>query len=134
MLSTTPSSMRSERGAGSVELAVTAPLLLLLILASVQAALWAHAVHVTRAAASAAAEATRQYGETASAGKARAEQVINQLGHHLLLAPQVTATRSPTSARVIITAGVQPVIPGLRLHAHADVTAPAERFVPGQTP
>lgn len=123
-----------ERGAGSVELAVTAPLLLLVILISVQAALWAHAAQVTRAVADTAAETTRLSGATPAAGRTRARQLLQRLGHRLLLDPQITVTRTATTARVTIAAGTQRLIPGLTMRTRATASAPVERLTSGGAP
>ena len=121
---------RNERGGSSVELAVTAPLLLLLILATVQAGLWAHAIHVTHAAADAAVESTRLTDGSAAAGTARARRILQRLGGGLVLAPDVTVSRTPSTARVTIAAGIEHVVPGLHPHTRVTVTAPVERFTP----
>jgi Flp pilus assembly protein TadG len=44
--------LRGDRGAVSVELVLATPLLLLMLLAIVQFALWSHATHIAQAAAS----------------------------------------------------------------------------------
>lgn len=121
-----------ERGAGSVELVIATPLLLILIVAVVQFALWAHGVHCARATATEAIEATRVEGGTTAAGQARAHQVLAQVGTGLLTHPQVRVTRTAATARVTLTADIQRVlpIPGLTPTTSVAITAPTERFTP----
>jgi hypothetical protein len=103
---------------------------LLLVLLIVQAALWQHGVHVATAAAQEGARAARLEGGSAAAGRARARAFLAQLGPNLVLAPQVTARRDQTSARVEITGTAPTLVPGLRLPIRVAATSPVERFHP----
>src|SRR4051794_21902947 len=51
--------LRGDRGAVTVELVIATPLLLLMLLAIVQFALWSHATHIAQAAASQGLAAAR---------------------------------------------------------------------------
>jgi Flp pilus assembly protein TadG len=124
--------LAGDRGAGSAELVVAAPLLMLLILLVIQFGIWAHATHVAQATAEEALAAARVQGGTAAAGQDRASQVLGQIGGAILISPHVTITRTATTVTVTITADAERVVPlpGLALPVTVTVTAPAERFVP----
>jgi len=125
-----------DRGAGSAELVIAVPLLMLLILLIVQFAVWAHASSVAQATAEEALAAARVQGGTAAAGQQRAQQVISQIGGTVLISPRVSVTRTATTVTVTVTATAQEVlpVPGLSLPVSITVTGPAERFVPATAP
>lgn len=127
-----PGRLHGERGAGSAEIVVAVPALMLLILVIVQFAIWAHATHVAQATAEEALAAARVQGGTAAAGQQRAHQVLSQIGSPVLLAPRVTVTRTAGTETVQITATAEEVIPvpGLKLPVRITVTGPVERLVP----
>ena len=124
--------LAGDRGAGSAEIVVATPLLMLLILLVIQFGIWAHATHVAQATAEEALAAARVHGGTAAAGQSRASQVLGQIGGAILLSPHVTVTRTATTVTVTITAGAERVVPlpGLALPVTVTVTGPVERFVP----
>src|SRR5258708_40066636 len=72
--------LAGDRGAGSAEVVVATPLLMLLILLVIQFGIWAHATHVAEATAEEALAAARVQGGTAAAGQQRASQVLGQIG------------------------------------------------------
>jgi Flp pilus assembly protein TadG len=120
----------SDRGAGAAEVVIAVPLLMLLILAIVQFALWAHASEVAQAAAEEALAAARVQGNSAAAGQQRARQVLGQIGSAVLISPQVSVARTVGTVTVQITATAEQVLPVFRLPVHVTVTGPVERFVP----
>jgi Flp pilus assembly protein TadG len=122
--------LRGDRGAGAAEVVIAVPLLMLLILAIVQFAVWAHASSVAQATAEEALAAARVQGSSAAAGQQRAAQVLGQIGGAVLVAPQVAVTRTAGSATVQITATAEHVIPFFTMPVHVTVTGPVERFVP----
>jgi Flp pilus assembly protein TadG len=125
--------LAGDRGAGSAELVVATPLLMLLILLVIQFGIWAHATHVAQATAEEALAAARVQGGTgAAAGQNRASQVLGQIGGAILISPHVTVTRTATTVTVTITAMAERVVPlpGLALPVTVTVTGPVERFVP----
>lgn len=123
-----PRPQRRERGAVSAELVVATPLLLLLVLAVVQFALWQHAVHVADAAAQEGARSARLEGGSAAAGQARAEEMLGRLGRTTVLDPHVTVRRDKERARVEVTGHASSVLPFLRLPVEAASEGPLERF------
>jgi Flp pilus assembly protein TadG len=122
--------LRGDRGSVSVELVIATPLLLLMLLAIIQFALWSHATHIAQAAASQGLAAARAQDGTAAAGSASAQQMLNQLDAGPLTGASVNADRSVVSASVRISGTATSVIPFLHLPVHAEAVGPVERFVP----
>lgn len=125
-----------DRGAGSAELVIATPLLMLLILLAVQFGIWAHASSVAQATAEEALAAARIQGGTAAAGQQRARQVLTQIGSAVLGTPHITVTRTAATATVRITGTAERVVPlpGLALPVSVTVTGPIERFIPATAP
>lgn len=122
--------LRGERGAVSAELVIATPLLLLMLLAIVQFALWSHATHIAQAAASQGLAAARAQNGTAAAGTASAQQLLDQLAGGPLTGSAVTSDRGAASASVRINGTATSVVPFLNLPVHAEAVGPVERFVP----
>ena len=117
-----------QRGAGTVELVIATPVLLLLILLIAQFALYMHATHIAQAAASQALSAARVSGGSTAAGTTEAHRVLSQLGNGPLHTNSVDVRRTATQASVTITGTVISVVPLLTLTVHADAVGPVERF------
>ena len=86
----------------STELVIATPLLLLLILAVVQFALWQHANHVARTVAQQSVAVARVQGAAANAGQDEARTVLAQLGNQELRNAQVSATRDDETTTVVV--------------------------------
>ena len=112
----------------STELVIATPLLLLLILAVVQFALWQHANHVARTVAQQSVAVARVQGATASTGQDEARTVLAQLGNQELRNAQVSATRDDDTTTVVVTGESSSVLPFLHLPVEAVATGPTERF------
>ncbi len=123
-----------DEGAGSTELVIAVPLLMLVILLVIQYAIWADAAHVAQATATEALAAARVQGGTAAAGQQRGRQVLTQAGHGVLPSSQVTVTRGAATVTVTVTGAAERLlpVPGLPLAIHVTVTGPAERFTASQ--
>ncbi|WP_410593608.1 TadE/TadG family type IV pilus assembly protein [Amycolatopsis sp. lyj-23] len=122
--------LRGDRGAVSAELVIATPLLLLMLLAIVQFALWSHATHIAQAAASQGLAAARAQNGTAAAGSASAQQMLDQLARGPLTGTGVGADRTANSASIRISGTATSVVPFLSLPVHAEASGPVERFVP----
>jgi hypothetical protein len=122
--------LRGDRGAVSAELVIATPLLLLMLLAIVQFALWSHATHIAQAAASHGLAAARAQNGTAAAGSASAQQILDQLARGPLTGASVGADRTTNSASIRISGTATSVVPFLSLPVHAEASGPVERFVP----
>lgn len=125
--------LRGDQGSVSTELVIATPLLLLMLLAIIQFALWSHATHIAQAAASQGLAAARAQDGTAVAGTASAQKVLDQLAGGPLTGTAVATDRGATSASVRISGTATPVIPFLSLPVHAEAAGPVERFVPDLT-
>src|SRR3954447_3945317 len=93
---------RGDAGSATLQAVLIMPLLLLLITAIVEFALWYHAAHIAIAAAQDGARAARVEGGTSEAGRQRAQQDIDQLGARVLTDATITVTRDAEMARVDI--------------------------------
>ncbi|MBB6119164.1 TadE/TadG family type IV pilus assembly protein [Nocardiopsis algeriensis] len=111
---------REDRG--SAELAVATPLLLLLVLFVIQAALWMHGDHVAADIARRTAEQSR----TADGGTSASEA----LGGSLLTDLDVSVERGAEEVHVVVRAQVPSLLPGITWPVRHDSSAPVERFVP----
>ncbi|MFD7655376.1 TadE/TadG family type IV pilus assembly protein [Actinosynnema sp. NPDC059797] len=109
---------------------IATPLLLLMLLAIVQFALWSHATHIAQAAASQGLAAARAQNGTSASGTASARQLLDQLAEGPLRGTVVSADRGAATASVRISGTATPVVPWLHLPVHAEAVGPVERFVP----
>jgi hypothetical protein len=114
----------------SADIALAAPLLMLLLLTIVQFALWSHATHIAETAAAEGLSAARVHTGTAAAGEARALATIAQLGDGPIRDVTARATRGDDHARVEVTGIAATVVPFLRLPVHAEAVGAVERVVP----
>jgi len=114
----------------SVELAVMTPLLMLVLLFIVQAAVTMHAQHIAQAAASRALAQARADGGTAAAGQARAESVLAAIGGKTLNGTSVSVTRDGATVRVVVKGSSASVVPGMHPGVEAVVSGPVEVFKP----
>lgn len=110
----------------SVEFTLAAPLLVLLLMAAIQVAMWAHATHIAQAAANTGVQVARAYNSTAQAGDEQAEAMVARLAGTILTDTDIQTRLSATQASVTITGRAITVVPGLRLPVQAAVTAPRE--------
>lgn len=120
---------RGERGAATAELVVATPLLLLILMVIVQAALVLHAQHVADAAAVRAVTAARVEGGTAADGRAAADALLDRIGRGVLPDAEVTVDRRSDRVRVQVSGTARRLIPGLTLRVRSTADAPVERFV-----
>ena len=118
----------NEGGAVSVQLVIATPLLLLLLMLTVQFAVYLHATHIAEATAAQALAAARLEAGTAADGDIQAQAVLGQLGHDVLLEPHVSVTRRATQVRVEITGVAQTVVPPMRLPVRAVAEGPTEEW------
>jgi Flp pilus assembly protein TadG len=117
---------RDQRAAAVVQLAVLAPVLLLLVTGSVQAALWQEADHVALAAAQRGLIAARGLGGSPTAGETTAREAAAQLGSGVLVSPSATVTMSGGEVTVTVTGTAEQLVPGLHLAVTDSASGPAE--------
>lgn len=119
----------------SAELVIATPLLLLLIMGVIQFALWQHATHVADAAAQQALSVGRLQGETAAAGQAEGQSVLDQVGTGVLVDSRITATKTAGATTVVVTGRAESVIGLLSLPVKAVASGPSEVLTaPGRAP
>lgn len=110
------------------------PVLMLLITASVQFAVYEHAVTVALDAAQRGLQAARVQGGSNAAGQTAALTDAAQLGSGILVGPAVTVTRTGGSVSVQVRGSAEPVMPGITLHVAAVAAGPLEQFSPTTGP
>ncbi len=118
-----------DRGSATVEIAVLAPVLLLVVFTIVQVGLWSYARSLALGAAQEGVLAGRSFGATVAAGRVRAEQFLEERAGDSLVDPAVVARASDGSVRIEVTGrslSVLPGVPGLPVRQSAE--GPVERF------
>jgi Flp pilus assembly protein TadG len=128
----TKAAARDERGSVSLQLAVVFPVVLLLLLLSVQAGLLFHARHLARAAAEEGLRSARLYQHRASDGSASANSLLNASAGDLITDRAVSTTRTTESATVRVHGYALSVLPGLRLPVDETASGPVEHFTSEQ--
>ncbi len=110
------------------QVVIATPVLLFLLLAIVQFAIWSLAAHVAQAAAAQGLDAARLLGGTAAAGQQRTGQVLAQLDTGPLVDARVNVVRGPRTVTVSVTGTAEQIIPFLRLPVHAQAAGVTEVF------
>ncbi len=105
--------LSGERGAASVELAVTFPVVLLLVMTLIQAALWFYARSVALGAAQEGAREGRVQPASTARAQSAAEGFLDQTAEDLLTGRDVTVAGSPSSIEVTVTGTSISLFPGL---------------------
>lgn len=105
--------LSSERGAASVELAITFPVVLLLVMTLIQAALWFYARSIALGAAQEGAREGRLQPTSSARAQSAAEDFLDQTGQDLLNGRDVTVTASPSSIEVTVVGTSISLFPGL---------------------
>jgi Flp pilus assembly protein TadG len=119
---------RADRGSATVEIAVLAPVLLLVVFTIVQVGLWSFARSLALGAAQEGVAAGRAFGASADTGRARAEQFLAATAGDSLVDASVTARASRATLRIEVTGralSVLPGVPGLPVRQGAE--GPLER-------
>jgi Flp pilus assembly protein TadG len=120
---------RDERGYGIIEMVITIPAMITLVMFVVQFALIWHARHVAQAAAEEGLRTGRAYQATPAQGKARAENYLKALGGKLISDPSVGTTPTATTLTVTVEGKVISLVPFAAFHLHEQASGPIERFV-----
>ncbi|MCA0145465.1 MULTISPECIES: TadE family protein [Blastococcus] len=123
--------LSGERGAASVELAVTFPVVLLLVMTLIQAALWFYARSVALGAAQEGAREGRVQPASTARAQSAAEGFLDQTAEDLLTGRDVTVAGSPSSIEVTVTGTSISLFPGLSGWAVTQsAVGPVERPTP----
>jgi Flp pilus assembly protein TadG len=119
---------QTERGAAATQLVLIAPVVLLLALVSLQAALAWHAKHIAQTAASQGLAAVRAHHATRIEGDRAAQAALEGTAGRVLRTPTVEVTRTQTTAAVEVHGTVLALIPGLELAVRGHAAGPVERL------
>ena len=125
---------RDQRGSGTAEFTVAAPLLFLLFLLIAQFALYMHATHIAQAAAAQGLSAARVSGGSAGSGTAAGQELLAQLGSGPLRAASVSAQRGLDRASVQVQGKVVSVLPFMSLTVRAEAVGPVEKLTTAVSP
>ncbi len=118
-----------DRGYGVIEMVITIPAMITLIMFVVQFSLIWHARHVAQAAAEEGLRTGRAYQATPADGKARAEQYLRAIAPHLIVRSAVLTDPSPTNLTVVVTGEVTSLVPFATFSVRESASGPVERFV-----
>jgi Flp pilus assembly protein TadG len=126
----------SDRGSSSVEFAILFPIIVVLLFAGPQLALWYFAREAADAAAHAGARAASVSGAAGGAGQQAAEEYLGRLGAGTITRYSVAEQDTATTVSVHITAEVPNVIPLPGFSPTVDVTVVRgrERFTTPDSP
>ena len=118
---------RNDRGSSTLEYAILFPVLLLLIMAGVQAGLFYHARSIAHAAAEEGARTAAAQTATAGMGEATAADFADRTGSGLLNNVRVDVSRTRTTATATVSGTASSLIPGTTWTVTQTVTRPVER-------
>ncbi|NBE91848.1 MULTISPECIES: TadE family protein [unclassified Nonomuraea] len=120
-----------ERGSATLEAALVYPAVLLLVMLTMNTALWFHARTLAMAAAQEGLRAGRAHGSTLSAGQASAERFIRQAGGSFLTHPDVAITHDTDTLEVSVSGQAVSLVPLLTLPVTQVARAPIEKWTTG---
>jgi Flp pilus assembly protein TadG len=118
-----------EQGSSTVEFVIGASLMVFMLMAIMQMAIYFHMRSVATTAAHHGLDRVRVVNGTGASGIAAANEFLDQAGRSLE-ARSVDATRTQQTATVTVTGRVIAVIPLLDLHVSVTLEAPSERVTP----
>ena len=126
----------SDRGSSSVEFAILFPIIVALLFAGPQLALWYFAREAADAAAHAGARAASVSGAAGEAGQQAAEEYLVRLGTGTITRYSVAEQNTATTVSIHVTAEVPNVIPLPGFSPTVDVTVVRgrERFTTPDSP
>lgn len=118
---------RNESGLTSTEVAVLMPVVIVLILAPFQVALWWHGQQIVEAAAREAVDAAQVEGADEAAGIAAAHRFLDAAGN--VTNPAITVTRGTEVVTVVVSGEAPRLIPGFGWQVTATAQGSLERFI-----
>ena len=118
-----------DRGSATVEFAICAVAMVLLLLMVVQVAVWYHTRAVAQTAARHGLDQVRVLDGSPEAGEAVAYEFLDQAGGGLN-DPDVDATRTVEVATVSVRGDVVSILPGVSFTVSVTVRAATERIEP----
>ncbi|WP_316784363.1 TadE/TadG family type IV pilus assembly protein [Streptomyces sasae] len=119
---------RTDRGSGSVEVAVLAVVVLMLVFTILQVGLFFHARKVAQSAARQGVDTGREFGSSPADGVAQAEDFLTRFGGSVQGASVSSAGSTAEELRITVTGHVATLVPGLELTVTQDAHGPIERW------
>jgi Flp pilus assembly protein TadG len=119
----------NESGSTAVEFVICAALMVFMLLAIVQFAVYFHLRSVATTAARHGVDRVRVVNGSEALGVAATNEFLDQAGRSLE-GRSVGASRSATISTVTVTGQVVAVIPGFAMHLTVTANAPTERVEP----
>lgn len=120
---------RTDRGASTVEFVLTMPLLLIIMLITVQFALIAHAQSGVQSAAEEGAARARAYDGSAGQAQAQAVRYVERLSGSLVSSVSVNVDRGQDQAAVTVSGSVTQIVPFIPTTIERTSAGPVERYV-----
>lgn len=120
--------LRSDRGTGSVEVAVLAVVVLMLVFTIIQVGLFYHARKVAQSAARQGVDTGRQFGSGPGDGVAQAQEFLARFGGSVSGASVSSAGSTAQEIHITVTGQVATLVPGLKLTVTQDARGPVERW------
>lgn len=120
--------LHTDRGAGSIEVAVLAVVVLMLVFTIIQVGLFYHARKVAQSAARHGVDAGRQSGSSPAAGVAQAEKFLTAFGGSVQGPSVSSAGSTAEEIHITVTGHVATLVPGLELSVTQDAHGPIERW------
>jgi Flp pilus assembly protein TadG len=120
--------LRADRGAGSVEVAVLAVVVLALVFTIIQVGLFYHARKVAQSAARQGVDTGRQFGSGPGDGVAQAQNFLAKFGGSVRGASVSSAGSTAQEIHITVTGHVATLVPGLELTVTQDAHGPIERW------
>src|SRR3954467_11022373 len=105
--------VRGARGSVSLEMAIVFPVVLLLVMTSIQAALWFYARSIALGAAQEGAREGRLQPASTERAQAAADSFLDRAGQDLINESDVAVAGSPTAIEVTVTGRSLSLVPGL---------------------
>jgi len=119
-----------DRGSASAEAVIATPLLMLLVLAIIQAGIILHAHHMAQAAANTAMEAARAELASGGDGTAAAEASLGRNAGGVLEDAEVTVARGAETITVTVSGNATQIVPLFDAPIEVTVTGPVEHIEP----
>jgi Flp pilus assembly protein TadG len=122
--------VRSGGDRGSVELAITIPVVLMLTLGGVQVATWYHARNACQSAARAGVRAGRTLDASAGAAQSAAASYLSQTGGDMVVGGQIAEQLTASTVTVTCTGSAPRIVPlpGFSISVRQSSTGQRERF------
>jgi hypothetical protein len=117
-----------ERGGTVIEVVIVVPVMMLVILLSVQAAMWAVAAEVVQGAASVGSETAAGEGGSLGSGDLAAQAYLVSHGGKMISRPSVQVDSASGFVEVRVRAWAMEIVPLLHLGVSAVRTEPLQEF------